>query len=90
MYLSTLEYIYPNEKASRPRYQPHSFALSRKWDQAVIHQAKDSPSRSMHSLARKLDVHLESKKQPSKKILVEAIVITKLKQLDPVDAKNYT
>ena len=44
----------------------------------------------MHSLARKLDVQLEAKKQPSKKILVEAIVITKLKQLDPIDANNYT
>ena len=43
----------------------------------------------MHSLARKLDVKLEAKMQPSKKILVEAIVITKLKQLDPVDARNY-
>ena len=46
-------------------------------------------SETMHSLARKLDVQLEAKKQPSKKILVEAIVITKLKQLDPVDAHNY-
>ena len=46
-------------------------------------------SETMHSLARKLDVQLEAKKQPSKKILVEAIVITKLKQLDPVDARNY-
>ena len=44
----------------------------------------------MHTLARKLDVQLQAKKQPSKKILVEAIVITKLKQLDPIDAKNYT
>ena len=43
----------------------------------------------MHSLARKLDVQLVAKKEPSKEILVEAIVITKLKQLDPVDAKNY-
>ena len=49
-------------------------------------------SETMHSLARKLDVNyvqLEAKKQPSKKILVEAIVITKLKQLDPADARNY-
>ena len=46
-------------------------------------------SETMHSLARKLDVQLQAKKQPSKKILVEAIVITKLKQLDPVDAHNY-
>ena len=46
-------------------------------------------SETMHSLARKLDVKLQAKKQPSKKILVEAIVITKLKQLDPVDAHNY-
>ena len=47
-------------------------------------------SETMHTLARKLDVQLQAKKQPSKKILVEAIVITKLKQLDPIDAKNYT
>ena len=47
-------------------------------------------SETMHTLARKLDVQLETKKQPSKKILVEAIVITKLKQLDTIDAKNYT
>ena len=46
-------------------------------------------SETMHSLARKLDVKLVAKMQPSKKILVEAIVITKLKQLDPVDARNY-
>ena len=46
-------------------------------------------SETMHSMARKLDVQLQAKKQPSKKILVEAIVITKLKQLDPVDAHNY-
>jgi len=46
-------------------------------------------SETMHSLARKLNVQLEAKKQPSKKILVQAIVITKLKQLDPVDARNY-
>ena len=38
---------------------------------------------TMHSLARKLDVQLAAKKQPSKKILIEAIVIRKLKQLDP-------
>ena len=38
-------------------------------------------SETMHSLARKLE--------PSKKILVEPIVITRLKQLDPVDAHNY-
>ena len=44
---------------------------------------------TMHSLARKLDVKLEAKMQPSKKILVEAIVIMKLKQLGPVDARNY-
>ena len=43
----------------------------------------------MHSLAQKLDVQLVAKKQPSKKILVEAIVIMKRKQLGPVDAKNY-
>ena len=47
-------------------------------------------SETMRTLARKLDVQLQAKKQPSKKILVEAIVITKLKQLDPIDAKNYT
>ena len=46
-------------------------------------------SETMYSLARKLDIQLETKKQPSKKILVEPIVITKLKQLDPVDAHNY-
>ena len=38
---------------------------------------------TMHTLARKLDVQLAAKKQPSKKILIEAIVIRKLKQLDP-------
>ena len=41
------------------------------------------PSETMHTLARKLDVQLAAKKQPSKKILIEAIVIRKLKQLDP-------
>ena len=40
---------------------------------------------TMHSLARKLDVQLAAKKLPSKKILIEAIVITKLKQLDPTN-----
>ena len=39
-------------------------------------------SETMHSLARKLNVQLEAKKQPSKKILVGAIVIAKLKQLE--------
>ena len=41
------------------------------------------PSETMHTLARKLDVQLAAKKQPSKKILIEAIVIRKLNQLDP-------
>ena len=41
----------------------------------------------MHTLARKLDVQLAAKKQPSKKILIEAIVIGKLKQLDPTQTE---
>ena len=44
---------------------------------------------SMHSLARKLDIQLAAKKQPSKKILIQAIVITKLKQLDPTNSSHY-
>ena len=41
----------------------------------------------MHTLARKLDVQLAAKKQPSKQILIEAIVIEKLKQLDPTQSE---
>ena len=44
---------------------------------------------TMHSLARKLDVQLAAKKQPSKQILIKAIVITKLKQLDPTNSSRY-
>ena len=44
---------------------------------------------TMHSLARKLDIQLAAKKQPSKKILIQAIVITKLKQLDPTNSSHY-
>ena len=58
-------------------------------DKLGFSSPRKGQSETMHSLARKLDVQLEAKKQPSKKILVEAIVITKLKQLDPADARNY-
>ena len=86
--------IFGNDPKKQWSEHPQFHAFVQKAAVYVDKLGFSSPSKgqseTMHSLARKLDVQLNAKKQPSKKILVEAIVITKLKQLDPVDAKNYT
>ena len=86
--------IFGNDPKKQWSEHPQFHAFVQKVAVYVDKLGFSSPSKgqseTMHSLARKLDVQLNAKKQPSKKILVEAIVITKLKQLDPVDAKNYT
>jgi len=86
--------IFGNDPKKQWSEHPKFHAFVQKAASYVDNLGFSSPnkgqSETMHTLARKLDVRLEAKKQPSKKILVEAIVITKLKQLDPIDANNYT
>ena len=75
--------------SEHPQFHPLVQKAASYVDKLGFSSPAKGQTETMHTLARKLNVQLEAKKQPSKKILVEAIVITKLKQLDPADARNY-